>query len=77
MRLGLRKGPWKFIPDGTVNKAAGREANRKPTMTAVGSLFNLTDDLGETANVAAEHPDLVKKLADMLQTIRQGDRTRP
>ncbi len=76
-RLGLRKGPWKFIPDGTVNKAAGREANRKPTMTAVGSLFNLTDDLGETANVAAAHPDLVKKLADMLQTIRQGDGTRP
>ena len=46
-------------------------------MTTVGSLFNLTDDLGETANVAAEHPDLVKKLADVLQTIRQGDRTRP
>ena len=70
-RLALRKGPWKLIPAGT---SAGNGDKRKASS---GQLFNLADDLAETTDVAATHPDIVKELTGDLQDIRRGDHTRP
>jgi hypothetical protein len=33
-------------------------------------LYNLTTDLGETKNVAAEHPQVVQEMTALLQKIR-------
>ncbi len=33
-------------------------------------LYNLADDIGETMNVANEHPEVVKRLAALMQTVR-------
>ena len=63
-QLAVRKGPWKLIPGGPRNKRAPQ-------------LYNLADDLGETKNVAAEHPDLVRELSALLQKVRQQDHSRP
>ncbi len=51
------------------------------------SLFNLRDDIGETTNLAEEHPEIVERLTKMIETARkdlgdrltetQGENTRP
>jgi arylsulfatase A-like enzyme len=59
----VRSGPWKLaiVHQGAANgKAKGGEAGQpfKPT------LYNLDADIGETTDVAAQHPDVVKRLQD-------------
>ena len=62
-RLALRKGPWKLIPT--------------PGAAARGLLFHLADDLGETKNLAAMHPDVLNEMTALLERIRQNERSRP
>lgn len=55
-KTALRQGPWKIV----------RKYRRGRPQAS--ELFNLTDDLGEENNIAAQHPVLVQKLeALMLQ----------
>jgi arylsulfatase A-like enzyme len=63
--LAIRKGPWKLISNDGKKKAGGPE------------LFNLADDLGETKNVAAAHPEVVKELSGLLKQARDNPATRP
>lgn len=76
-RLAIRKSDWKFIP--AVAAGAGRAGGRANAASgdAGGQLYNLADDAGETKNVAAEHPDVVKELAALLEKVRDGGRSRP
>jgi len=74
--LSLIKGNWKYIQphkgpkiNRNVNIELGNDLNPQ--------LYNLADDLGETNNLAAEHPGRVKELADLLEQIKQAGRTRP
>jgi arylsulfatase A len=48
----VRFGPWKGVRN-NVNNASDTTPE----------LYNLADDLGETTNVAAQHPDLAAKAA--------------
>jgi len=74
--LAVRKGPWKLIPARRAGPPppAGRG---NPATQEAAQLYNLTDDLGETRNVAAQHPDVVKELTALLQQAREKGRTRP
>lgn len=47
-------------------------------LLATGELYHLPDDIGETQDVAAEHPDVVQTLATFLEQARQdlGDGSR-
>lgn len=72
--LTLRDSAWKFIPP-----AKGQPLNWN-TKTETGNaqqwqLFNLTDDLGETNNLAAAHPERVQKMASQPQSIRDAKPT--
>jgi len=49
----VRSGPWKL-------HLAVKTRNGKVTSPAV---YNLAEDIGETKNVAAEHPDVVRQLS--------------
>jgi arylsulfatase A-like enzyme len=72
--LAIRQGPWKLIPAnpaGTANKK-GKKRNGGGDQ-----LYNLAEDIGETNNVAATHPDLVKEMTALLQRIRENGRSRP
>jgi arylsulfatase A-like enzyme len=51
----VRMGDWKGVRRGLGGAA---------------ELYNLRDDLGETKNVAADHPDVVKRIEEILRTAR-------
>lgn len=52
----VRSGDWKLFVGPTKKRK-----NKKPTTQTL--LFNLRDDIGEKQNLAAKHPDVVKRLA--------------
>jgi arylsulfatase A len=57
----VRSGPWKlFVKDYTY----GRETVKD------GTLYNLTEDLGETTDVSADHSDIVTRLETLAEASR-------
>lgn len=55
----VRKGPWKAI--------------RIPIFTGEIQLYNLTEDIGETTDVADAHPDIVVEMAQIMVTAHTPD----
>jgi arylsulfatase A-like enzyme len=72
-RLALREGPWKYIPAGP-GPAVQRNTNTETGNAPMDQLYDLAHDLGETTNVASEHPDRIKAMADRLRSIREARR---
>jgi arylsulfatase A-like enzyme len=75
-RLALREGSWKYIPAGpgqAVLTNTATETGNAP----VDQLYDLARDLGETRNVAAQHPERVRAMAARLRSIRDAGRSRP
>jgi arylsulfatase A-like enzyme len=81
--VGLRKGPWKLLPP--VNERNVRGERLKPEVEhpaeAVAKrdypankirLYNLTNDLSETKDIAAAHPDIVAEMSAKLGEIMKG-----
>jgi arylsulfatase A-like enzyme len=67
--LQLRAGQWKYIPprEGPkVNKNTNTEMGADPEP----QLYDLAADIGETSNVAKQHPERVKEMAAALAKIR-------
>jgi arylsulfatase A-like enzyme len=72
-RLSIRQGDWKFIPPGPISERLGPW--KRGTVEGPGLLFDLSKDVGEQKDLAAEHPEKVKELGDRLAKVRDG-RTR-
>lgn len=72
--LSLRKGPWKLIP-ARPGGGKGKKPGKRPPATH--ELYHLADDIGETKNLAAERPDVVKEMLAKLDEIRSKGRSRP
>ncbi|HET6442625.1 MAG TPA: sulfatase [Phycisphaerae bacterium] len=66
----VRKGRWKLF----VNKGASKNAPAQDKS----ELYDLEADLGETTNVAAAHPDVVRQLSELaakaIEDIGEGNR---
>ena len=62
-QFAIRKGPWKFI--------AAEEDESK------GELYNLEKDRAETTDLAAQHPEILKELADLLAKYKTQGYSRP
>lgn len=72
----LRKDKWVFIPphDGpAVNVNTNTELGNSPEP----QLYNLSLDIGQIKNVAAEHGDITRKMSALLEKIIESERTRP
>ncbi len=74
--LSLIRGRWKYIAPGKgakVNRNVNIELGNDPEP----QLYDLQTDLGERHNVAAEHPEMVKEMAALLEQIKAAGRSRP
>lgn len=62
----VRCGPWKLqIAGGDGGGAKGKGKKQAPD-SAFPHLYNLSDDIGESKDVAAAHPDIVAKLQTLI-----------
>ncbi len=67
--FAIRVGKWKLVAG---NGSGGREPPRgKPFQ-----LYDMSTDIGETNDVAAQHPDVVQQLTLRLEGIRKAGRSR-
>ncbi len=64
----VRSGPWKLFV--RANRAPLPGEN-KPQLITPGTLYNLDMDIGETTDVAADHPDIVAKLHKLAEASRE------
>jgi arylsulfatase A-like enzyme len=67
----LRRGDWKLVVNGAVGVGEDDVAESKAAARQV-ELFNLANDLGETKNVAAEHPEIVTQLMARYQELAKA-----
>jgi len=75
--FAIRQGKWKLAlcPDsgGWSNPRPGKVPQDQPRV----QLFDLSEDIGETNNLAAEHPNVVKQLTSLLQRYADRGRSTP
>ena len=75
--LGLRQGDWKYIAPQTNAAPAWMKNKKIETGFAPGpQLYNLKDNKGESKNLAATFPDVVKQMHTALEKITRSP-TRP
>ena len=65
----VRVGPWKMAiaPQREQNKPEGQQ--EKPSQPPFPKLYNLDTDIGETTDVASQHPDVIKQLQEYVATM--------
>lgn len=77
----VRVGDWKLvyrIIDGALAVSAPTPGERSEAAARAIELYNLKDDLGEEHNVAADYPDIARRLADTLSAkLRRWDAVMP
>lgn len=73
--VAYRKGNWKFIEPSKGPKVS-KNTNVETGNDEAPQLYDLSKDLGERKNVAAEHPEIVKELQEALNKAKQDGRTR-
>jgi arylsulfatase A len=71
--FAIRDGDWKLL----LNEAVSGRGKGRKRGAKVFELYNLRRDPGETEEVSAEHPDIVKRLTDRLTAIVQNGRSTP
>jgi len=66
--MAVRSGPWKLALRGQSIGMGFR--NQPDDIKKAGRLYNLADDIGETTDVAAKHPDVVERLTKLAEAMR-------
>ncbi len=69
-KVAIREGHWKLVQPGKYRDQLNRW--NKVEVTGPGWLFDLDSDVGESKDVAAEHPDVVKALNARMDTLLGG-----
>jgi len=65
-QLAVRKGNWKYLSPGNVRERSSTDQWIKTQVNAPGLLFHLSEDPGETQNLAYRYPEKVKELQQIL-----------
>jgi arylsulfatase A-like enzyme len=69
----IKPGPLESYSDANQTARAAKSAKARPAPF----LVNLDDDLRETKNLAAEHPEKVRELQSLFDKLRNAGRSRP
>jgi arylsulfatase A-like enzyme len=79
--LSIRRGPWKYLDH---PGSGGNNYERDPALkpfhipdSAPVALYHLETDPGETKNLQAERPDIVRELKALLEQSKASGRSRP
>jgi len=82
--LSIRRGPWKYLDHrGSGGNRYETNSGLKPFILpetapdTPGQLYNLEDDPGETSNLYAVRPEMVKELKALLEEARTSGRSAP
>ena len=70
---GVRQGKWKYLKPDAFFHGYAQEDDRKK----VDELYDLEADLGETKNLASEHPEKVAALKVLMKQIEGDDQLKP
>lgn len=70
MRLAIRRNEWKYIAP-SKGPAVLVKTNTESARSSKPQLYNLNDDPGEQNNLAAENPQIVAELKDLLEKVKQ------
>jgi len=75
-KIVLRQNEWVFIPphDGP---AVNANTNTELGNSTEPQLYNLSQDIGQICNIAAENGDISSRMSARLNKIVEGERTRP
>ncbi len=65
-RKALRKGDWKLV-----------QYNVFDSEKTTTELYNLSNDIGEETNVAADHPEIVSELVELMKSARTESQVFP
>ena len=68
-QIAVRKGNWKYIPPGSITVRGGLEEWNQDAVEDPGWLFNLSEDPGETTNLAARYPSKVKEMKEIISSV--------
>ncbi|MDR2146022.1 MAG: arylsulfatase [Tannerella sp.] len=74
--LSVVEGDWKYIEPSKQNNPILKNTATESGFITEPQLYNLKDDAGERNNIAAEHPDEVKKLAERVEKVKNTSKTR-
>ena len=74
--FAIREGRWKYIEGADGGGFIDRNAPTDPALPPV-QLYDMERDPAESDNVYAQHPDVVARLAALLERQRTADHTRP
>jgi arylsulfatase len=74
----VRSGKWKYKVETTLMENFGYKKLKEPDAVIPAALYNLEWDPGEQKDVSKDHPDIVKRLQDLLEQERKelGDKRR-
>jgi arylsulfatase A-like enzyme len=75
--LALRQGHWKFIPPGGKGPKVSATTNVELGRDAGAQLYDLSNDLGETNNVASMHPERVAAMRKTLEKLQESAEAEP
>jgi arylsulfatase A-like enzyme len=76
--FAIRQGKWKLVLcPGSGGWSAPRPPQARQQKLPATQLFDLAADLGEKKNLAAEHPDVVRRLTTLLQRYADQGRSTP
>ena len=77
-RFSIRQGPWKLVmPQSLWHRPEMKRAGAKSDRVYAPELYNVVEDLGEKNDVADQHPDVVARLARLLEKYQTDGRSRP
>ena len=74
--LSVIEGDWKYIAPSNRDNPFLAHVGIETGMITQPQLYNLLDDIGERNNIADEHPDVVERLATLIDQVKSTPKTR-